>query len=267
MSGPALDVKALNPQERYRALVKSQVEDRERFMAARGRCESCALKKPFCVCSQLANLEMHASDMNFDVVVLMNQKEKYRSSNTAKVIEKILRAKIFIDGFDDDFSKVLQIVNDNIHNCFVLFPSEDSLEFPSFATRRAESFTSQSSTLDKILIVVVDGTWRQARRLNQKIPDSIPRVKILPHTLSKFLCRRQTQADRVCTVEALSLLLQDMGMTEASQRLDKGLETLVQGFNLQCYGATHRPASMLKDLPSGKSLPPRHPDTLIDQSL
>lgn len=262
---PVLDVLALSPIDRYKALVKFQMEGRVDFMASKGRCQNCVLRESFCVCSKLGNLEMHASDLDFTVVVLMNQREKYRSSNTAKVIEKILNAKIFIDGLDDDFIEFQKLVSENLNNCFVLFPSEDALDFPSFARNEKASCSSRLDSR-KTLIIVVDGTWRQARRLNQKISPSIPRVKIMPTTLSKFLCRRQTQADRVCTIEALSLLLLDMQKSQASRRLDEGLATLVQGFNMQCYGSTHRPASMLKDLPSGRSLPPPHPDTLVDPS-
>lgn len=256
-----MDVLSLDPADRYRALVRSQIETRSDFMAAKGRCEHCVLRKPFCVCGKLSLLQMHACDLDFEVVVLINQREKYRSSNTAKIIEKIIGAKIFVDGLDEDISEFQRIVQANLDNSFVLFPSDNSIDFPSFSNCARNCVLAESA---KILIIVVDGTWRQARRLNLKIPDSVPRVRILPTTLSKFLCRRQTRADRVCTLEALSLLLQDMGKVEAATRLDTGLETLVQGFNLQCYGSTHRPASMLKDLPAGKSLPPRHPDTLID---
>jgi DTW domain-containing protein YfiP len=187
----------------------------------------------------------------------MNQREQYRSSNTAKVIERVLGGEIYIDGIDEDWQRFQALTDKYKGRCFVLFPSEESVEY---------------TQLDRIdvsdsLIVVVDGTWRQARKLNKKIDPSIPRVRITPTTLSKFLCRRQTRVDRVCTAEALSLLLEDMGKREASENLDTGFSVVVEGFNMQCYNKSHRPSNLLKHPPHllkpGSNLPPRHPDALI----
>ena len=256
VSPPTVDLTGIAPQDRYKAMVQAQLDWRAEYMTAKARCENCVLMREFCVCSKLVALAVENPD--FEVVVFMNQKEQFRSSNTAKVIRMVLNATILIDGVDADNAKLTDLMNERKDRCFVLFPSESASEWN----------ISQVSQLvlpegEKILIIVVDGTWRQARRLNLKIPSEIPRIKIMPTTLSKFLCRRQTQADRVCTIEALALLLQDMGRTAESLQLDRGLATLLEGFNTQCFGSTCRPARALKDLPEGKDLPPRHPDTLL----
>ena len=259
---PRLNLDVLDPQERYRAVVRSHVELRIKFMAAKDRCAKCVLKNEFCVCQRLR--EMARPDPDFTVVALMNQREQYRSSNTVKVIDGVLGGTTLINGVEEDEKRFREMLDEYKDRCFVLFPSEDSVEYnemPKDALNRAGG---------KILIIVVDGTWSQARRLNLKIPSSIPRIKITPTTLSKFLCRRQTRADRVCTVEALSLLLNDMGKAQAADLLDAGLACLVEQFNLQVFGSVLRPESMLKDKPhkvdGHSSLPPRHPDSLIDAS-
>jgi DTW domain-containing protein YfiP len=256
------NVKALNPNERQKALVQHNADALGQFIVRGNRCSKCVLVKTFCVCRKLEALSISVSGHSF--AVLMNQREQYRSSNTAKVIESVVGGRIFIDGLGDVWERFERLISEYSGRCFVLFPSTDSTEYSEFRS------LSHVNEQEDVLVIVVDGTWRQARRLNKKIPSDIPRVKITPTTLSKFLCRRQTQVDRVCTAEALSLLLVDMEQCEASFRLDSGLSVLVEGYNMQCYGSSLRPAHMLKDLPhvlkKGNSLPPRHPDSRIDHS-
>ena len=257
-NGP--DVKNFDPQDRFKVMVKHNYDSRSEFVQRGKRCPDCVLVKTFCVCEKLKNLSCQLP--GYRVVVLMNQREQYRASNTAKVIERVVSGgQIFIDGLEDDWNQFQDLLKNYSGRTFVLFPSDSSVEYSELTSREDRSVEEEG------LIVVVDGTWRQARRLNKKIPQEIPRVKITPLTLSKFLCRRQTRVDRVCTAEALSLLFLDMGFEDASRKIDTGLSVLVEGFNMQCYGSTHRPSNMLKDPPqllkSGSSLPPRHPDSLI----
>jgi DTW domain-containing protein YfiP len=207
------------------------------------------LKKVICVCEKLEALRGD-STMGVDVVVLMNHKELFRASNTAKVIEKVLGARIYIDGNDEDWNELMNLIEHRISDTVILFPSDVAMTWDQLPCPTS-----------KKLIIVLDGTWGQARRLNQKLPPSIPRVKILPTTLSRFLCRRQTQADRVCTAEALALLMTDIGLADQGSKLESGLQIVVEGFNMQCYNSTHRPVSLLKKGPQASL--PRHPDSLI----
>lgn len=255
-----LNVKDLDPKDRFNAAVKRSHEAHRDFLVRGNRCPNCVLVKPFCVCEKLEALKCRIPE--YRIAVLMNQREQYRSSNTAKVIERIVNGEIFIDGLDEGWNKFQALLEEYSGRVFVLFPSETSVEYSPEVVVGADGVEK--------LIVVVDGTWRQARRLNLKIPKAIPRVRIQPSTLSKFLCRRQTRVDRVCTAEALALLLLDMEMEDPSTRLDTGLSELVECFNLQCYRSTLRPQRMLKHPPQlmagGTTLPPRHPDSLIDPS-
>ena len=244
-------VRDFSPASRQQYMVEEHVGRRESFMERKGRCGVCALTVAYCVCGELNKLSL--DNFSFSVAVLMNTNEKYRSSNTAKVIEKVLDAKLLISQVPADEETLDELLSKHAENCFVLFPSEDS-----------QSFEDLPVFAEPPLIILLDGTWRQARRLNQRIPASVPRVKVNPNTLSQFLCRRQTMPGRVCTVEALSLVLKDMHFETESCQLEKGLNVLVEGFNKQCYGSSLRPPCMLKKLPAGKNLPPRHPASLID---
>ena len=250
------DLRTMDPKQRYKALVEFQSTRHDEFMKSRNRCPKCVLLNDFCVCGKLDDLRIDSN--RYRVAVLMHQKEMYRSSNTVKAIERVMGAEVFVDGLADDNERFNKLIAENRSNTIVLFPSEDASEW--------DTYKQASGNPERILIVVVDGTWRQARRLNYIIPAEIPRVKITPTTLSKFLCRRQATEDRVCTIEALSLLFQEIGETEISSHLDKGLSTIQEGYNSQCYGSTHRPSSMLKGGPNGRVKLQLHPEALIVES-
>ena len=231
-------------------MVRAKGEYVEKFAESKNRCSKCMLKKVICVCQRLDALRATEA---VDVVVLMNHKERFRASNTAKVIEKVCGARIFVDGNDDDWADFEKLVQERMGEAFVLYPSNVAVSWDSLPV----------AANVRPLIIVLDGTWGQARRLDHKINEFIPRVQCSPTTLSRFLCRRQTQADRVCTAEALALLMSDMGMDQVGSKLEEGLQIVVEGFNMQCFNSTHRPESFLKKGPKVTANLPRHPDSLI----
>ena len=253
-----MDLSLLPPSERYKEVVKAKKAYCKNFAEAKNRCPDCMLKRDICVCEQLSNLRVQQSEWPVDFVILMNHKEWLRASNTAKIISRILGARIFVSGDMDDEAEFESLVEQRQSNAVVLFPSDVATTWESF-----RETPQRIHEKGRTLVIVVDGTWGQARRLNQKIRECIPRLKITPHTLSQFLCRRQTQADRVCTVEAVALLLTEMGAQKASSQLEEGLRLVVEGFNLQCYNTTHRPEHLLKKGPKGTADLPRHPNSLI----
>ena len=251
-----VDLTSLEPTERYKQVVKAKKEFCKNFAESKNRCVACMLKRNICICPKLDSLKFDAHELPVDVAILMNHKEWLRASNTAKIISRILGARVFVAGDESDETDFQNLVNQRIRNAVVLFPSDTAITWDCLEE------TDMKSEGRK-LVIVIDGTWGQARRLNQKIADSIPRIKITPSTLSQFLCRRQTQADRVCTVEAVALLMSDIGSKEATSRLELGLQMVVEGFNLQCYNTTHRPEHLLKKGPNVSSNLPRHPNSLV----
>jgi len=251
-----VDLSSLEPIERYKEVVKAKREFCKKFAESKNRCPACMLKLSICICERLDDLRVEPEKLPVDVVVYMNHKEWLRASNTAKIISRILNARVFVCGDDDDERDFNELVANRRNNAVVLFPSDSAVTWDEVVRVR-------DAQEGRPLVIVLDGTWGQARRLNQKIDESIPRIKITPSALSQFLCRRQTQADRVCTVEAVALLMTEMELNDAASRLEEGLRMVVEGFNLQCYNSTHRPENLLKKGPKSSSNLPRHPNSLI----
>ena len=128
VNGP--DVKSLEPKERFKAVVQHNFDSRIEFIQRGNRCPDCVLVKKFCVCETLTSRS--CSLLGYRVAVLMNQREQYRSSNTAKVIERVVGGEIFIDGIDDYWHKFEMLMQEYDGRCFVLFPSENAIDFASF---------------------------------------------------------------------------------------------------------------------------------------
>ena len=54
-------------------------------------------------------------------------------------------------------------------------------------------------------IIVVDGTWTQAKKVARSLPDSIPYVRLMSTGQLAFKApmRTQTEPDRICTLGAI----------------------------------------------------------------
>jgi len=92
------------------------------------------------------------------------------------------------------------------------------------------------SSFENLDVVLLDGTWSQARKMRKRVEESgvvanmIP-VKISPKELSRFSCRRQTQDDHISTLEAAAVLLQELG---GSADAGRSVERMYAALQLLC---------------------------------
>ena len=219
--------------DRERLMVKRRLEVLANIVTKQKLCSACSLMQETCICSKLKSMKP-INPTGFRLAVHMHVKERFRSSNSGKILELIYDAPVFLDSDPDQMMQLAELVKANSDNCLVMFPTEDAHDYNDLKLK------------DNPLVFLIDGTWRQARRLNKNIPDDIPRVKIHPQTISRFLCRTQTQPDRVCTAEATSMLLEDLGYPEEAARVLSALEILQQAFNMQTFHKAERPPDRLK---------------------
>lgn len=73
--------------------------------------------------------------------------------------------------------------------------------------------TTHSSPLPILTIIVVDAVWRHARKMAKHLLTLLPevtRVQLSPEQFSVY-ARKQSQPDRICTIEALALFLSHCG--------------------------------------------------------
>lgn len=113
----------------------------------------------------------------------------------------------------------------------MLFPSEYAISFPDWiATVQADQakvlaaspspseFSSEFALAQEteLTVIVVDAVWRHARRMATRLRERLPdvrHVQLTPEQMSVY-ARKQTQPDRICTVEATALFLSLCGEAE-----------------------------------------------------
>ncbi len=107
----------------------------------------------------------------------------------------------------------------------------DVIAEPATVERNVEEVDEQVSqpqpkvtkNVKQLDIILLDGTWSQARKMVKRVfrdrdlhTKMIP-VKISPQGLSQFCLRRQTQEDRISTVEAAGCLLEVLNVFEGPE--------------------------------------------------
>ena len=237
------DVMEAPANERESLMVQRRADMQKRHQEKQGICGKCSLlktdQKNTCICEILAQLRPCEAP-HFDCAVYMHVKERFRSSNSGKLLEHLYDSPVFIDSDKESMEKLAKLIENNKERALVLFPDENAITIDQ--TREKDILQNRP------LIIVVDGTWGQASRLNKNIDPQIPRVKINPTTISSFECRTQTQIDRVCTVEAVTMLLRELDEEQEADRLITALGYLQAAFNLQTFHVPERPENRMKKL-------------------
>lgn len=233
-----------------------------------GKCGRCALQSAYCICERLARLAAEVASLGIGqrvrFVVWMHVRERFRASNTGKLLEHILpNSEVLIHDVPADEQRFQDLVSQAAPGAaFVLFPSEDAVSATEILSDAGLSTNVESDELGRCrgeagqvaLAVLVDGTWRQARRMHKQL-EALPRAILSPKALSEFHWRRQTQADRISTVEAAALLLEDLGEPpQASAALRHALAELCGALDRQ----SHFDTMMSGPLPPPKPLQPSH---------
>ena len=147
-----------------------------------------------------------------------------RQTNTGKILNICCpHSTMYVSGIQEEEATMIARLRANPETSFVLFPSTDSISLEQFLSRfdkrpkvvetqdkggkgketetsgeaagleegttKALSLLSVSD-IPPLNIVIIDGTWNQAKHLVYNIPADIPRVHINPTSPSLFLLRK-----------------------------------------------------------------------------
>jgi hypothetical protein len=154
-------------------------------MARRERCYACFRPRAECLCDTLPRIENRTP-----ILVLQHRRESFHAFNTARMVRHSLANSRFVVGHVREIAE--QLVLDA--GAALLFPGETAevlAELP--ADRRPRQ------------LVVVDGTWHQAKTLVRDIPalGALPRVRLRPAEPSRYRIRREPHVEALSTVEAV----------------------------------------------------------------
>ena len=115
-------------------------------------------------------------------------------------------------GKDFDHDPVIEaLIANPHHHVMILFPGSGSLNLSSAAD---EMIKVQLPSTKRLVIFVMDGTWSAAKNMiqNSKRLSALPKLSFDVKTQSIYEIRKQPEAFCLSTVEAVSVLIENLKM-------------------------------------------------------
>ncbi len=179
------------------------------------RCEGCRLPATHCLCALRPSVATHAG-----VCLLMADIEPLKPSNTGWLIADVVRdtwafgwARTEVD------PQLLALLADPQWQPYVVFPGEFA---PPERVVQQLASDCQVGATKRPLLVLLDATWTEARKMFRKSPylDRFPVLSLHSDQISRYRLRRSKRDDHFCTAEVGAMCLEQAGDTHASQLLD-----------------------------------------------
>ena len=131
------------------------------------------------------------------IVLVIHHRELSRNSNTGLLaIKALVNSEMRIRGEGREALDLKDLLSPQ-YRTLLFYPSDDALELSEEVIRRERK---------PIQLIVVDGTWRQARRMlyRQEELKGLPRVKISTVNNSSYQLRAQSSPERMATLQAIA---------------------------------------------------------------
>lgn len=150
-----------------------------------GRCRRCWLRDGFCICAEVPSVSTRTH-----VLLIRHERESFKSTGTARVAEMALPNSRILDSGEEAAVTNGQLEG-QLAGAYVLFPGEPQAAWPTGPVSK---------------LVVLDGTWRQTRRMFAKLPalHGLPRLTLPVKESAVLRLRESTLAEGRSTLEAIA---------------------------------------------------------------
>lgn len=220
---PSSHIFDIEPSERESLGVARNLDERIQSFRRNNNCPRCWLQRAHCICSKCPPLTQESPFQR--IFLLMHHKEVCLTVDTAKLIFSAfpLESRMVVGGIGPEYQSSMQefLQATREDDCLVLFPDDDAITYDSILADDDEKI--QGTSKQRKSLIVIDGTWEQARRLYKRyiVPkaEGGPRpVKLTEEALQTLTTenegrqlRRHPQLFReISTLAALRLLLRDV---------------------------------------------------------
>lgn len=205
-------------------------------------CKKCLLKQDYCICRSHPVLRSA-----IDFCLVMDEREPARPSNTGKLIADCLAStQVFVWSRTDPDPALIALLEDDDYQPYLVFPGE-------YAVPSQQVVTGIESGQRRALLVILDGTWAQARKMLRKSP-YLQRLLILNLAqagASRYRLRRSNRAEHLCTVEVAQACLELAGEAANAIALNAYFERFSQAY---LDAREHRPPE-INDAPLAPAAP------------
>jgi DTW domain-containing protein len=151
-----------------------------------GRCKRCWVKQPHCVCGEVPRLTPRT-----EVLVVRHQREGWKSTGTARIAALALPGLACLEYGDDAQPAQGALTPALLEGAALVFPAEAAPPCDPATVRR---------------LVVLDGTWRQTRRMYRRLPalHALPVLALPPRAAPALQLRHSTFEEGRSTLEAIA---------------------------------------------------------------
>jgi len=215
----------------------------------RAVCDRCRRPLTVCYCAQLTELPTQTR-----IVILQHPRERDKAIGTARMASLCLPGSELLVGVRWDSHPGLQrALSDDARPAALLFPGPGAKDI---LTERPEK---------PITLVVVDGTWSQAKNLVRDNPilKSLPRYAFTAPEPSEYRIRKEPGIELVSTIEALMYVL---GVLEGQPaRFRSLLEPFRAMVDAQLRCQAQRPSRRYRQPRGERPMRPRLPAALASR--
>ena len=159
-------------------------------------CPSCDKAIKACICQSIKKI-----DSDIQIIILQHPSEVKNAIGTARILNLSLpNCHIIVGENFTENDELNRYLNDPDRNCYLLYPSEDSVNIAEF-----ELTTTQHQNT----YILLDGTWRKAFKMYQSSTNlhDLQAIRYDSSLVSNYTIRSTSVAGGLSTVEAGHLLL------------------------------------------------------------
>ncbi|CAM2899062.1 tRNA-uridine aminocarboxypropyltransferase [Vibrio diazotrophicus] len=213
----------------FHRLYQYRLERSTKPFLARGckiqRCAYCNVGLTHCLCQHQPDIETQVA-----VLLIVSQQEVFKPSNTGRLIaDTVKETYVYQWSRTDPDSQMLDLLQNPAYFPVLVFPAETEEEH-SRVMNQVESIASDK----KPLLIFVDGSWREAKRIVRKSPylADLPLISIEPQVLSQYVMRKSDNEQHLATAEVASLVLDKFGERLGAETLRLWFETFKESYLL-----------------------------------
>lgn len=228
-SSPTYQPSAFELEVRQVAAQPTTLAVQRKAFKARGsfvvRCNSCRMPQSYCICSFRTPVSAQAVFW-----ILMHPNEANKPTNTARLIGDTLpETKVFAWDRTNPPADFLALLAQPQYQPLLIFP-DDQPGYQERVVNFAQARLGQEQR--RPAFILLDGTWRQARRMFRKSP-WLAHLPVLPlHTTAKtdYRLRKAAAEEHLCTAEVGIELLKMAADKEAATVLEHYFKVFNQGY-------------------------------------
>lgn len=199
------------------ALRLREMAKAKREFKARGskviRCQSCLLPVRACICEDKPKAFAGSA-----FCFIMYRGEVYKPSNTGRLVADIMQDNYAFrwDRTEPD-PQLLALLQDPKYRPIVIFPHQYA-EAPRCIHSPSE--LDDGDTDKQNLFIMLDGTWREAKKMfRSSYLQALPVLGLSPEVKPHYQLRESVHPFQLCTVEVARLVLDLNGEAEAASAL------------------------------------------------